>query len=193
MNETLELKLRNLTYVVIGGFVVTFLLLIGLYFRSNTWTRESSTGNENTDNSTPNVVGYDSSRFTKVDGSEAAALFKDKKNHVLLIGRPGCSFCQDLVPKINQVVDEMKIEIHYLELPDEGWNPNDWNDLYPYLDIETTINSSDGPQTGTYGKLIKANGFTPVVIMIKNGKMTDDTFVGTSTVDDLKTLFAKYF
>ena len=43
----MEEKIRNLTFIVILGFVVTFILIIGLYFRdggtsSNTTTTNST-------------------------------------------------------------------------------------------------------------------------------------------------------
>ena len=185
MNETLEIKLKNLTYIVIGGFVVTFLLLIGLYFRSDGAVRESSNTTTNNNNQTEET--YDASKLNKVDGPTAAALFKDKGTHIFLISRPGCPYCQDLVPKLNQIIDESNIEINYLELPDKGWNPDDWNDLYPLLDIETTING----QEGTYGDLIKENGFTPVVFVSKNGKMADG-FVGSPDIDTVKDFLSDY-
>ena len=192
MNENLEMKVRNLTYIVVGGFIITFLLVIGLYFRSNndvSRQENSNTTNTGTNNNTEDT--YDASKFTEVDGPGAAALFKDKGTHILLISRPGCPICQDLVPKFNQIIDESGIEVNYLELPDTTetthWNPEDWNDLYPYLDMETSING----QEGTYGELIKVNGFTPVVIIAKNGKMVD-AFVGSPTVDEVKDFLSEY-
>ncbi len=179
--ERIDTKLRNLTFVVILGFVVIALLVIGLYFKDG---KSSNNGTNNNGNQTT-TVKYDVSKMKKVTGEEAAKLFDEKGTHFLYIGRSTCSVCVNLVPELNTVLSDMAITIHYSPL--EQTFRTDFKNLFKKLDIETTVNKNEG----TFGELLEEYGYTPVVIVIKDGKMVDG-FVGYRDADKIEELFKKY-
>lgn len=179
--ELLEIKIRNLTFIVVLGFVIVGLLVIGLYFVKDS----NGTSNGTSGGNTTTQVKYDVSAMKKISGEEAAKLFDNKGVSFLYIGRPGCSVCQNLVPELTTVVNDLKMTLYYTEV-ESSWK-NDLKDLFDHLDMEVTIQS----EKGTYGQLLKDHGYTPYIIVIKDGKMVDG-FVGYRTSDSIKTLFKKY-
>lgn len=178
--NVIEVKLKNLTYIVITGFVIIGLLIIGLYF-----TGGATNVLDNSDASKDSSSDYDVSKMKKLTGSEAAKLFEQEGIHFLYIGRPGCSVCVSLVPELNEAIDETKITMNYLEVGENF--RNEFADLFDHLDIETTINKEEG----TYGSLLKEHGYTPIVVVIKDGKMVDG-FVGSRDSETLVEFFKKY-
>lgn len=177
--DAIETKLRNLTFIVILGFVILGLLVIGLYFTKNTNSTNSATGSTVTD------TDYDVSRMKQISGSEAVALFDKKGTSILYIGRSTCSVCVSLVPELNEVIDDIGVEINYSPL--ESTFRTDFADLFDKLTVETTVNDEDG----TFGELLEEYGYTPVVVIIQDGKMVDG-FIGYRDADTIKTLFKKY-
>ncbi len=188
-NNVLETKLKNLTYIMLMGFLIIIMLLIGLYFKGSTDTKTTTT-NPSGSSSGGSSSAYDVSKMNKITGSDAAKLFDNKKEtQILYIGRPGCGVCVSLVPELNKVITDLNIKINYLEL-DENFR-TDFADLFKHLTIETKLTSGGKTYEGTYGELLNEGGFTPMVIIIKDGKMADG-FIGSRTSDTIKTLFQKY-
>lgn len=177
----IDVKLRNLTFIVILGFVVIALLIIGLYFKGGVSTNKGG----NTTTSGNETIKYDVSKMKKVTGEEAAKLFDEKGTHFLYIGRSTCSVCVNLVPELNTVLSDMSITINYSPL--EQTFRTDFKDLFKKLDIETTVNKNKG----TFGELLEEYGYTPIVIVIKDGKMVDG-FVGYRDASKIEELFKKY-
>lgn len=184
--EMLETKLKNLTFIVIIGFIVIGLLVIGLYFK-NGKTEEIISGNNG--GSSSSTTEYDVSAMKTITGKEAVELFDKKGTQFLYIGRPTCGVCVSLVPELNKVISDLKITVNYLEL--KSTYETDFEGLFDKLDIETSIKSGSNTYEGTYGKLLKEHGFTPLVIIIKDGKMVDG-FVGSRNSSTIKELFNKY-
>ncbi|MCM1053011.1 MAG: thioredoxin family protein [Ruminococcus sp.] len=187
MNESnLEVKIKNLTYIVLLGFLVIGILIIGLYFKGNnsysSGNNSSSGGSSNSD-----AVSYDVSKMNAVNADEALALFNDKGTHILYIGRSNCSVCVSLVPLLNKLQEELKYTTDYYNLTQtQNWK-TDMAELIEKFTIETTVNS----ETGTIAKLFSDHGYTPTVIIIKDGKAVDG-FIGYRDYDTLKELVSKY-
>lgn len=179
--SAIEIKLKNLTFIVIIGYIIIGLLVIGLYFTNKDISKTTSetNGGNNT------KVAYDVSKMKEVTGSEAAKLFDLKGTHFLYIGRSTCSVCVSLVPELNKTISSLNITLNYLPLGSDF--RTEFADLFDHLDIETTINK----EKGTYGSLLKENGYTPLVIVIKDGKMVDG-FVGRRDSSKINELFKKY-
>jgi len=177
----IDVKLKNLTFIVVVGFIVVCLLIIGLYFKGGVSNNNSggttSTGNE--------TVKYDVSKMKQISGEEAAKLFDKEGTHFLYIGRSTCSVCVSLVPELNTVMNDMSITLYYSPLNQTF--RTDFKDLFGKLDIETTVNNNKG----TFGELLEEYGYTPIIIVIKDGKMVDG-FVGYRDADKIETLFKKY-
>lgn len=179
--QQLDVKLRNLTFIVILGFVLIALLIIGLYFKDG----GSKTSNGGSSGSSDTSVKYDVSKMKQVTGDEAAKLFDEKGTHILYIGRSTCSVCVNLVPELNTVMSDMTLTINYLPLTQTF--RTDFKNLFDKLDIETTVNNNKG----TYGELLEEYGYTPVVVVIKDGKMVEG-FVGYREANKIEELFKKY-
>lgn len=179
--QQLDVKLRNLTFIVILGFVLIALLIIGLYFKDG----GSKTSSGGSSGSSDTSVKYDVSKMKQVTGDEAAKLFDEKGTHILYIGRSTCSVCVNLVPELNTVMSDMTLTINYLPLTQTF--RTDFKNLFDKLDIETTVNNNKG----TYGELLEEYGYTPVVVVIKDGKMVDG-FVGYREASKIEELFKKY-
>ena len=79
--ERIDTKLRNLTFIVILGFVVIALLVIGLYFKDGKSSNNGTTNN----GSQTTTVKYDVSKMKKVTGEEAAKLFDEKGTIINII------------------------------------------------------------------------------------------------------------
>ena len=82
----MEEKLRNLTFIVILGFVILGILIIGLYFKDGVSTNNNNSNNNGSNSSTES---YDVSKMNEVDVDEALALFEEDGTHVMYIGRSG--------------------------------------------------------------------------------------------------------
>lgn len=178
----IEVKLRNLIFIVVLGFVIIGLLIIGLYFKGGV---KSSSESGNGGSSSSGTTTYDVSKMKQISGAEAAKLFDEKGTHFLYIGRSTCSVCVSLVPELNKVIKDLTITLNYSPLNQTF--KTDFKDLFDKLDIETTVNNNKG----TYGELLEKYGYTPVVIVIKDGKMVDG-FVGYRDADKIEELFKKY-
>lgn len=178
----IDVKLRNLTFIVIIGFIVIGLLIVGLYFKDGS-SRTTNGGSSSSGSDT--TVKYDVSKMKEITGEQAAKLFDEKGTHFLYIGRSTCSVCVNLVPELNTVMNDMTITLNYLPLNQTF--RTDFKDLFDKLDIETTVNNNKG----TFGELLEEYGYTPVVIVIKDGKMADG-FIGYRDADKIEELFKKY-
>ncbi len=182
--EELENKIKNLTYIAIVGFGVLILLVIGLYFTGATPS--------NTENLSNNVdPNYDTSRLTLLDKASTKDLVNSKGIKFLFVGRSECGVCQSLLPNLNSVIDKLDIDVYYLSLDVDSWR-NEYEDIFDHLAIETSITDSTGTvNEGTYGELLNKRGFTPYVIVLKDGEMVDG-FVGSRNATTIETFFNKY-
>lgn len=192
MKETkaLEEKIRNLTFITILGFVIVLLLIIGLYFKDG---KSDTTTTNNNSNAEENNISYDVSKFNEVDVDNALDLFKKKDTQILYIGRSDCGYCQKTVPVLTEVQEDLKFTTNYLAVETSTIN-KDWKtwqeELEPLakkLNKETTV----GETTDKFGELLVSKGYTPAVIIIKNGKMVDG-FFGYKDKENIKSLIEKY-
>jgi len=181
-SKAIEIKLKNLTFIVILGFLIVILLIIGLYFKGGVKSSSSGSSSSSSSNET---VKYDVSKMKQITGDEAAKLFDEKGTHFLYIGRSTCSVCVSLVPELNTAINDMTLTLNYSPL--NSTFRTDFKNLFDKLDIETKVNNNEG----TYGELLEEYGYTPVVIVIKDGKMVDG-FIGYRDADKIEELFKKY-
>ena len=194
----MEEKIRNLTFIVILGFVVTFILIIGLYFRDGGTSSNTTTGN-NSGGSSSSTSEYDVSNMTAVDVDGAVDLFDEEGTHVLYIGRSNCSVCIQFVPVLNEVQEDLGFTTYYLDVLDyiNNWEStkDELEPLTELLTIETTvrttINSENVTLEDTVGNLFYDYGFTPITVIIKDGEMVDG-FVGYRDAETLTDLIEEY-
>ncbi len=192
----MEEKIRNLTFVVILGFIITFILIIGLYFRDGGNTNYGSSNNgssgSSSSGSSTTSTDYDVSAMNEVDVDEALALFDEKGTHVLYIGRSTCSVCVQFVPVLNEVQKELNFTTNYL--PVETSATKTWSDfqdeLKPLTD-KLTIEATANGNKGTLGELFITNGYTPALVVIKDGEVVEG-FFGYRDADTLTDILEEY-
>lgn len=195
MNDNvLEAKIKNLTFTVLIGFIILGILIIGLYFKEGTTnknlsTNTNTTNNENTGNTGNNgsTAEYDVSKMKAVNVEQALALFKEKGTHVLYIGRADCSSCVMTVPYLNQVQQDLNYTTNYFDLNQTTNYKTEMKELAEKFDIKATANGV----TGTIASLFLDKGYTPTVIIIKDGKAVDG-FIGNRDYNTIKALVSKY-
>ncbi len=170
----MEEKLRNLTYVVVLGFIILGLLIIGLYFKDG--DTSTSKTNNNTNGSQSSSSEYDVSHMNEISVDDAIDLFDEKGTHVVYIGRSGCTYCREFVPVLNEVQEELGFTTNYI---DAQPLMNNWSEareelapLAELLDVEASANG----KTGTLGELFLEKGYTPALIVIKDGKAVEGFF-----------------
>lgn len=174
----MEEKIRNLTFIVILGFIIMFILIIGLYFKDGGNSDNSSNNQSSSSSESENTTTtYDVSDMNEVDVDEAVALFEEDGTHVLYIGRSTCSVCVQFVPVLNQVQEDLGFTTNYLPLEmsdDKPWE--DWQaELEPLTDL-LTIEASANGEEGTLGELFYTYGFTPAVVVIQDGEVVEGFF-----------------
>jgi predicted bacteriocin transport accessory protein len=159
MKEEQIKKLMTCLYIIIALLVINTIIL---------FTNNVSVGTSNTSSSeeTEESSDYDVSMFNSVTTDEAIKLFDSSDTQVIYIGRSTCGYCVKFLPTLQQAQEDF------------GYTTN-------YLDITTV--DSDG-QTKLLAKdndenFLEENfGSTPMVILVKDGKMVD-TWVGYSEYD----------
>ena len=182
----MEEKIRNLTYIVIIGFVVMAILIIGLYFQG-----DSNTANNNSSGSSSSTTEYDVSEMNEVSVDEAVALFEEEGTHVLYIGRSGCTYCRQFVPVINEVQAELGFTTNYLDVQEyiNNWQGSS-DELEPLAEL-LTIEASANGESGTLGDLFLERGYTPVFVVIQDGEVVEG-FFGYQGAEAVTSLLEEY-
>ena len=190
----MEEKLRNLTFIVILGFIILGILIIGLYFRDGSSSNNDSSNSTNTGSgsSSSSTENYDVSKMNEVDAEEAVALLDKKGTHVLYIGRSTCSACVQFVPVLNAVQEELGFTTNYLNVQSYQGNwskiQTDLKELLDKATQELTVNGNEG----TFGELFSQYGYTPGFIVIKDGEVVE-AFLGSRSESTLKSILEEYF
>lgn len=190
--DELKDKIRNLTYVLIVGFTITTILLIGLYFKkdvkkdtTSTTTVTDNGDSTSGDSSIPDT--YDVSKMKSVTIKEAEDLFSKKGTYILYIGREGCSYCRKTVPVLNEVQEELGYTTYYFDISTTSNYKTELKTLASKFTFETTANGTKGE----LGELFISKGWTPTIVVIKDGKNVDG-FFGYKDKDYIKDLMRKY-
>ena len=195
----MEEKIRNLTFIVIFGFIIMFILIIGLYFKDGGSSNNSTKSSSSSSSSESSSSDYDVSQMKEVDVDDALALFDEEGTHVLYIGRSTCSVCVQFVPVLNEVQEELDFKTNYLDVDaiSSIWAKNKTDaaeEMYNQvkrltdkLDIEASANG----ETDTLGNLFISKGFTPALVVIKDGKVVEG-FFGYRDKDTLTGILEEY-
>ncbi len=195
----MEEKIRNLTFIVIFGFIIMFILIIGLYFKDGGSSNDSTKSSSSSSSSESSSSDYDVSQMKEVDVDDALALFDEEGTHVLYIGRSTCSVCVQFVPVLNEVQEDLDFKTNYLDVDaiSSIWAKNKTDaaeEMYNQvkrltdkLDIEASANG----ETDTLGNLFISKGFTPALVVIKDGKVVEG-FFGYRDKDTLTGILEEY-
>lgn len=166
-NYTKEFKNLNISmYIIMGLLLLLAVLLLVTSCRSS---KVAESDGE-----------YDVSMMHTVGVADVLEMFADKGTYVLYIGRESCSVCHDLLPVLQETQIENNYITQYLDITQVDRNSDDWNKLVDLLNVETTTTMDEEgvaeEVTNTFGYFLNAKGFTPCMIIIKDGKQVAGFF-----------------
>lgn len=130
-----------------------------------------------------NEVDYDISMMNEVTVKDILEMFDSKKTYVLYVGRKSCDVCVDMLPALKAAQKKNNYITQYLDIEKVDRSSEEWYDLVDKLTMksaQTTTEDGSGEEiTETYGYFLHHYGFTPTIIVIKNGKQTAGSIGGS--------------
>lgn len=157
--------MKNLTKEKVQGVIIVILLLI-IVFGGSYFLSEMKTCKENdvyTSEKSLNSISYQD--YKELKNKDAMS--------IIYIARPGCSYCQQQLPIINQIISEYDLNINYMNT--DNMSEDEIDELIASYDV------FDG------GK----NFGTPTILLVKGGKIIDSN-IGYNDKDKIVALFTKY-
>ncbi len=178
------------TMLIIVLVISIMSLLIGLVNYSNT---KGNTTNNNSSTSTNNgssTSDYDVSMFNAVSVSDILKFLgtSNKETHILYLGRSTCSACVAFLPNLQATQKEMNFTTDYLDITTVDTTSDDYKKFSNLLSKEITQTVNGTSETG---KISEFYGYTPMIIVVKNGEAVD-AVVGSYSKDNLQTFLKKY-
>lgn len=181
-NYTKEFKKLNTSMYIIMFLLLLLSLLTLLSSCSN-----NSASEEESD--------YDVSMMHTVGVSDVIDMFANEGTYVLYIGRETCSVCHDLLPALQEAQINNNYITQYLDITQVDRSSSDWETLVGLLDVETTTTMDEEgvseEVTNTFGYFLDAKGFTPCVIIIRDGKQIAG-FFGSRSLTNFEDWLANY-
>lgn len=164
-NEYLQ-KIYTLLIIVtvIVGFnlLLSFINLFGTKDTSNTVSNNSNNSSQNSN--------YDVSDFNSLSLSDALKLFDKDGISVLFIGRASCSACVSFLPTLKEMQQKYDYVTNYLDIEKVSTSSSDFSKFTDKLDKEITESINGENVTAEISEFY---GYTPMVIIIKDGKAVD--------------------
>ena len=164
-------KLLKCAYVIIALLAINTLLVFIANIDSNDNKSTKTTTSEGTEET---ATDYDVSMMNAVDMDGLMDLFNSEDTQVVYLGRETCGYCVKFLPTLQKAQE------------DYGYKTN-------YLDI-TTVSEDDVnkllEKDNEEGFLKENYGATPMVILVRDGKMVD-TWVGYSEYDSFAQFLEK--
>ncbi|MBE6148849.1 MAG: hypothetical protein E7167_05135 [Firmicutes bacterium] len=128
-------------------------------------------------------VEYDISMMNEVNVNDVLDMFDSKKTYVLYVGRKSCDVCVDMLPALNAAQKKNNYITQYLDIEKVDRSSSQWYDLVDKLTMkstQTTTEDGSGEEiTESYGYFLHNYGFTPTIIVIKDGKQTAGSIGGS--------------
>ena len=169
---------ENINYTTILNKIFTVLVVIviilgvNLLFTMISLTNGGSgSGSNNSSNSstsgTQTSSDYDVSDFDTLTLAQVLKLFDSKDTSVLYLGRSSCSACVSFLPTLKSVQKDLGFKTKYLDITTVDTSSSDYNTFISKLTKEIEVNANGTKSTG---KISEFYGYTPMVIIIKDGK-----------------------
>ena len=161
---------KNFKQLNMYSYIIMILLLVAIILG---FVNACSRGDSNND--------YDVSMMHTVGVPDVLDMFEDTDStYVLYIGRETCTVCHELLPTLQVAQINNNYITQYLDLSEVDRSGANWEELVELLDMETTTTVDEegvGEEvTDTFGNFINDYGFTPCVIIIKDGKQAGGFF-----------------
>ena len=167
---------ENINYTIILNKIFTVLVVIAIILGVNLlFTMISLTnGGSSSDNSsnsstsgTQTSSDYDVSDFDTLTLAQVLKLFDSKDTSVLYLGRSSCSACVSFLPTLKSVQKDLGFKTKYLDITTVDTSSSDYSTFTSKLTKEIEVNANGTKSTG---KISEFYGYTPMVIIIKDGK-----------------------
>lgn len=157
-NTKVESTLQKIFYCLVVIAVILLVGVIGIFAGVENMNGTSTKQDEE------QVQEYDASMFKQVTPDEFVEAFKGSKTQVIYIGRPTCSYCAAFLPTLQQA-------------------QKDYNYTTLYLNIDEVDSSEISKITELDEWLNNYYGTTPLVIVVKDGKIQGEGWVGYAEYD----------
>ena len=172
---------ENINYTIILNKIFTVLVVIAIILGVNLLftmisltNGESGSGSNNSSNSstsgTQTSSDYDVSDFDTLTLAQVLKLFDSKDTSVLYLGRSSCSACVSFLPTLKSVQKDLGFKTKYLDITTVDTSSSDYSTFISKLTKEIEVNANGTKSTG---KISEFYGYTPMVIIIKDGKAVD--------------------
>ena len=167
---------ENINYTIILNKIFTVLVVIAIILGVNLlFTMISLTnGGSSSDNSGNNSTSgtqtssdYDVSDFDTLTLAQVLKLFDSKDTSVLYLGRSSCSACVSFLPTLKSVQKDLGFKTKYIDITTVDTSSSDYSTFISKLTKEIEVNANGTKSTG---KISEFYGYTPMVIIIKDGK-----------------------
>lgn len=103
--------------------------------------------------------------------TEFTTLLNEEEPSIIYVARPGCGYCQQQKPIMEEVVSEYGVTVHYIN-----------TDNLTEIEVNDLITMVEEATDDDFG--------TPTTLIVKSGKIVDFV-VGLNSKDGLVDLFAK--
>lgn len=169
---------ENINYTTILNKIFTALVVIAIIMGVNLLftmisltNGGSGSGSNNSSNSstsgTQTSSDYDVSDFDTLTLAQVLKLFDSKDTSVLYLGRSSCSACVSFLPTLKSVQKDLGFKTKYLDITTVDTSSSDYSTFISKLTKEIEVNANGTKSTG---KISEFYGYTPMVIIIKDGK-----------------------
>ena len=159
-NELDSKRIRNIYIMLIAILCMTIISTTAiLAYVAVHW-------NDKMNNNRVNNTEYDVSKFTEISYNQFMDTYKENKQTLIYIGRATCIHCVNFIPVLKDAQDKYDYETYYLDISDiTEQEYNNIKKLNNFLDENF--------------------GGTPMVIIVKNGKIIDNgTWIGEGSKSD---------
>ena len=181
-------KIYTMLIIVLAISIMS--LLIGLVNYSNTKGNTTTNQTLTPSNNGSSTSDYDVSMFNAVSVSDILKFLgtSNKETHILYLGRSTCSACVAFLPNLQATQKEMNFTTDYLDITTVDTTSDDYKKFSNLLSKEITQTVNGTSETG---KISEFYGYTPMIIVVKNGEAVD-AIVGSYSKDNLQTFLKKY-
>ena len=175
---------KNFKQLNMYSYIIMLLLLVAIILGFVNACNKSDSDND-----------YDVSMMHTVGVSDILDMFASGDTYVLYIGRETCSVCHDLLPVLQEAQIKHNYITQYLDIANVDRSGENWLELVELLDRETTTTIDEegvGEEvTDTFGNFINEYGFTPCVVIIRDGEQAGG-FFGSYSLTDFEYLLDNY-
>jgi len=130
-----------------------------------------------------NSSKYDVSTMNEVSVSDIVAMFESDDTFVLFVGRKSCEVCVDIIPALKEAQLKNNYITQYLDIEKVDRSSEQWAQVVNRLTMKSTQTlTEDGSGeeiTETYGYFLHNYGFTPTIVVIKEGKQIAGSIGGS--------------